>query len=114
MKNKKIICIIVANALLLVSCSDYDTYVNNNIRLLKINGIVINKFKEDVGCFGAIIVKECNKTDSLRKIFYCANPEELIWDNAQVGDSLFKPSGSLEATVTHNGHKTRFLFPTRY
>ena len=60
MKNIGLIITFVC-VLLVSGCgSGYDSYVNNNIRPLKLNGIVIKKYEEQTGCFGGIIVSGCS------------------------------------------------------
>ncbi|MEP6951810.1 MAG: hypothetical protein ABI863_21135 [Ginsengibacter sp.] len=90
-----------------------DTYVNKNIKPLVIKGIVLNKYKEETGCFGAIIIKQNNSMDTLRNIFYCAVKEEDIWSYILPNDSLYKEKGRLVAEVVRNGNRAEFTFPSR-
>ena len=92
--------------------SGYDTYVTENIKPLMINGIVVNKYEEETGCFGAIIIQQNNSIDTLRKIFICAPNEEKIWDYVLPKDSIYKQKGSLAVEVVRNGNKAKFTFPT--
>lgn len=106
-----IICIVS-----LSSCifgTGYNTYVNENIKPLNIKGIVLNKYKEETGCFGAIVIKQNNFIDTIRNIFFCAVKEEDIWSYVLPNDSLNKQKGSLVVEVFRNGYRVKFTFPTR-
>ena len=105
-----IICIVS-----LSSCifgTGYDTYVNENIKPLMIKGIVLKKYEEETGCFGAIIIKQNNSIDTLHNIFICAFNDEKIWDYVLPNDSVYKQKGSLVIEVVRNGNSAKFTFPT--
>jgi|SRR6185437_9445804 len=106
----------VIRILLLSSCifgTGYDTFVNKNIKPLMINGIVISKYEEQTGCFGAIVIDQGNSIDTLHNIFYCAFNDEKIWDYVLPNDSIYKKAGSLAVEVVRNGTIGKFTFPTR-
>ena len=115
--GKKIPLIVIITCIVLLdSCifgSGYDTYVNENIKPLSINAVVINKYEEGTGCFGAIVIKEGNSIDTLHNIFICAIKEEKIWNYVLPNDSLYKQKESLQIEVVRNGNRTKFTFSTR-
>jgi hypothetical protein len=78
-----------------------------------INGIVVKKYKEETGCFGAIVIKQNNYFDTLHNIFYCTVEEEKIWDYVMPNDTLYKQKGSLAIEVVRNSKRAKFTFPTR-
>ncbi|MEP6584932.1 MAG: hypothetical protein ABJA90_11735 [Ginsengibacter sp.] len=78
-----------------------------------INGVVVKKYEEQTGCFGAIIFRQDNSIDTLHNIFICAIKDEKIWHYVLPNDSLYKQKGSLEVEVVRNGNREKFTFPTR-
>ena len=106
-----VICIVSISSC--IFGTGYNTYVNENIKPLLIKGIVINKYDEETGCFGAIVIKQRNSIDTLHNVFICAFNDEKIWDYVLPNDSLYKQKGSLSIEVVRNGNITKFTFPTR-
>jgi hypothetical protein len=93
--------------------SGYDVYVNENIKPKNIKGRILAKYKEETGCFGAIIVEQNNTVDTLRKINYCTQPEHAVWNYILPDDSIYKMRGTLEVDIVRNGTGKKFTFPTR-
>ncbi len=116
MIRKLVLIIIVICIIFLSSCifgSGYNTYVNENIKPLIIKGVVVNKYQEHTGCFGAIIIRQDDSVDTLHNIFICTVKDERIWNYVLPNDSLYKKKESLEAEVVRNGIRVKFTFPTR-
>ncbi len=116
MENGRYLSIMVICLGLLSSCifgSGYDTYVNKNIKSLKIEGRVVKKYEEETGCFGAIIIKQNKFIDTLHNVFVCAVDDEKIWRYILPNDSLYKEKGSLVIEVVRNSIRKKFTFPTR-
>lgn len=78
-----------------------------------INGVVVNKYEEHTGCFGAIIIRQDDSIDTLHNIFFCTVKDEKIWSYVLPNDSLYKQKGNLEVEVVRNGNRVKFTFPTR-
>ena len=115
MKGKKFLLKTVICTLTLGSCifgSGYDTYVDKNIKPLKINGLVVEKYEEHTGCFGAIVIKQHDSMDTLHNIFFCTVKDEKIWSYVLPNDSIYKQAGSMKVTVVRNGNSVKFTFPT--
>jgi hypothetical protein len=93
--------------------SGYEAYVNENIKPLTLNAVVINKYEEKTGCFGAIIIKQDNHIDTLQNIFYCGPEQEKIWDYVVPSDSIYKEKDSLTVQIVRNGKAIAFIFPTK-
>jgi hypothetical protein len=93
--------------------SGYEKYVTNYIKPLSIRGVILNKYEEETGCFGAIVVKQENSIDTIRKIFTCTVKEEKVWDFVLPNDSIYKQPGALSVIVVRAGLKSKFTFPTR-
>ena len=91
----------------------YDDYVNDKIKPLAIQGKIMGKYKEETGCFGAIIFEQYNQVDTLHRIFYCTPQENKIWSYVLPNDSIYKSKGTLMVYIVRNGIKKEFIFPTR-
>jgi hypothetical protein len=91
---------------------DCESYLNDEIRPLIISGVVINKYKESPGCFGAIVLASKNKLDTLSGICYCvmSNTQDL-WKNVEVGDSLYKAASNLIVEVHRKDTIKKFEYP---
>jgi hypothetical protein len=91
----------------------YEDYVNSTIKPMQLRGIVLSKAQEETGCFGLIVVKQDQETDTLHRIYFCTTPNYGIWRYVQPGDSLFKEKGKLEIFVKRNDTTAKFIFPTK-
>jgi hypothetical protein len=81
------------------------------VRNLSIHGIVMDKYKLQTGCFGAIVVKHEGNYDSLKNFCYCVVEREKIWDYVLPKDSLSKEEGSLIVKVFRDGVEKEFDYP---
>jgi hypothetical protein len=82
-----------------------------NINPLTIDGIVINKQKAETGCFGIIILKHQNQTDTLKDICYCVPESQGLWKYIETGDSFYKASKSLIVEVYRQDSVKKFEYP---
>ena len=89
----------------------HKSYLNNNIKPVTIDGIVIKKQKADTGCFGIIILKHQNQIDTLRDICYCVPAQKGLWKYIEPGDSLYKAPKSLSVEVYRNDSVKKFDYP---
>jgi len=48
-----------------------DVTNKSSFKSLIINGIVISKYQENTGCFGAIVIKQNDVIDTIHNIFNC-------------------------------------------
>lgn len=78
-----------------------------------LKGIVVNKYEEETGCFGVIVIRQNNSIDTLHNIFYCVPDDEKIWDYILPKVSIYKQKGRLGVKIVRNGNKAKFTFPTR-
>lgn len=99
-------------AVLLNSCGfNCESYLDNDIKPLTISGIVVSKQKAETGCFGIIILKYQNQTDTLKDICYCVPEQQGLWKYLELGDSLYKPSKSLIVEVYRKDSVKKFDYP---
>lgn len=109
---KSILIILTVCSILISSCGfDCQSYLNENIKPLKINGIVVDKQKEKTGCFGIIIWQHQNKIDTLTSVCYCVTEEQGLWKYIIAGDSLYKPENSLTVEVYRKDTVKKFEYP---
>jgi hypothetical protein len=116
MKNNIFLLLILIIQINLCGCifgTGYGAYVDEKIKPLTIKGIIVGKYKEETGCFGAIIINQDNEIDTLKNIFICAFNDEKIWRYVLPNDSIYKQNGSLATEIVRNGKSTKFTFPTR-
>jgi len=79
---------------------------------MSIQGVVV--FKGDLPkpypCFGNIIVKSTNKSDTIETC-HCSVGGEL-WNSIMIGDSILKPLGSsqIEIHKTNTGEVKKFEY----
>ena len=88
-----------------------ESYLKTNIEPLVISGVVVSKQKAETGCFGIIILKNHNKTDTLKDICYCMPESQGLWKYVAPGDSIYKSSGSLVVEVFREKVTTKFDYP---
>ena len=86
-------------------------YFNSVIKPLQMHGIVVKKYKTPPGCFGGIVLKGSDKTDTLKDICYCVDSAQQIWNYVLPNDSLCKKGGSMVIDVYRNGVKKSFDYP---
>lgn len=108
---KKIAILSQCLSILLLACGpNCEKYLDNEISPLIFNGIVVIKKKSTTGCFGDINVKYNGKLDTLN-VCYCGFEKEQIWDYVEIGDSIYKPKGSITISVYRNHTKKDFTYP---
>ena len=104
--------LLIVGSILFDSCGfDCESYLNKNIKPVSIDGIVVNKQKAETGCFGIIILKRQNQTDTLKDICYCVPEQQGIWKYITAGDSLHKSGKSLIVEVYRNDSLRKFEYP---
>ena len=92
------------------SCFNCDIYLNTKIKPISIKGIVVSK--DEINCFGEIILKEGFYMDTLRDVCSCTPSNQRLWDYVLPNDSLNKKAGSLIVTVIRDGQPTKeFNYP---
>jgi len=79
---------------------------------LSVNGIVVNKIKEETGCFGAIVFQNNNKLDTLKSLCYCSIEEQNVWDYVLPKDSIVKLTNTLKNSIVRNGIRKDFIYPS--
>lgn len=88
------------------------SYLDNDIKPLTIDGIVVNKQKAEAGCFGKIILSNKNKIDTLSNLCYCVVSEKQeLWKYVEAGDSLYKAPQSLIVVVHRKDTVKKFDYP---
>jgi len=99
-------------AVLLNSCGfNCDSYLINSIKPLHIDGIVIKKKKTETGCFGIIVLKGQNRSDTLKDLCYCVPEKQGLWKYVAIGDSLHKSVKSLIVEVHRKDTVKNFDYP---
>jgi hypothetical protein len=82
------------------SCDDW---VDENFKLKKFDGIILNKVKT-TDCHGKFTFTSNDKIDSI-EICYCT-PFQDCWYKTSEGDSILKDIGSTKVKIKHNGEIT--------
>ena len=109
---KYILLLLIVFTTLFNSCVfNCKSYLNKNIKPLPIDGIVLNKQKAETGCFGIIILKHQNKTDTLKNICYCVPEQQGLWKYIEAADSLHKSEKSLIIEVYRKDTVKKFDYP---
>lgn len=109
---KYFLLLLIVFAALFNSCGfDCESYLDKNIKPLSIDGIVVNKQKAETSCFGIIILKHQNQTDTLKDICYCVPEQQGLWKYIEAGDSLYKASKSLVVEVHRKDTVKKFDYP---
>lgn len=105
--------ILLICAVLLNSCGfNCQSYLDNDIKPITINGIVVGKQKAETGCFGNIILSNKNKIDTLSNLCYCVMSEKQeLWKYIEAGDSLYKAQKSLIVEVYRKDTVKKFDYP---
>jgi hypothetical protein len=105
-------------ALVLCGCPSRESYNASlhKIKSLSIKGIVIYKgdLPKPYPCFGNIIIKTNNKTDTIETC-HCAAGNEL-WNYISVGDSIIKPldGNQIEVRKMKSDSNEIFEYPHCY
>jgi len=73
--------------------------------------MVVGKQKAETGCFGIIILKQQNQTDTLKDICYCVPEQQGLWKYIEAGDSLYKAPKSLIVEVYRKDTVKKFEYP---
>ncbi|MCF1714182.1 hypothetical protein L0U88_06040 [Flavihumibacter sp. RY-1] len=109
---KNILVLILLCFLQLTTCRfNCKSYLDKNIRPLIISGKLVGKQKENIGCFGLLVIRQDKKLDTLKNICYCVPENEALWKYVQLGDSVFKDSNSLTVNVYRNDSIATFDYP---
>ncbi len=113
MKSVNIRCSLSMIVFAFISSCGFDCskYLENQIKPLVINGVVIEKFKSQTGCFGSIIYKSEKNIDTLKSICYCVPGNEKIWDYVMSGDSIVKNYDQTFFKVVRKSQTIKFEFP---
>jgi len=82
------------------------------INSLSVKGIVISKFEEEIGCFGAIIFQNNNKFDTLKGLCYCVVEDQSVWKYVLPKDSIIKLPNTLTISIVRNGMRKNFVYPS--
>ncbi len=108
----KYMLILLISSIFLNSCVfNCASYLDNNIKPYALKGILISKQKAETGCFGILILKNQNKSDTLRNICYCVPASQGLWKYMEEGDSLYKAAESLNVEVYRKGAIKKFEYP---
>jgi hypothetical protein len=93
--------------------SSCESIIELDAKKITKKGIVIGKYKDQIGCHGSIVVRSDGQIiDSLIGLCYCVpRQSQEIWKYVEVGDSLVKKSGDLEITIYRNGNIKIFEYP---
>ena len=103
--------ILTSFTFLLVGCVfNCNTFLNEEVKPKKIQGIIINKAKSSTGCFGKIFISNSISIDTI-ELCYCVVDKEQIWEYLELNDSISKPVGSIKIRVFRNGVKNEFTYP---
>lgn len=108
---KYILLLVIVGALFNSCGFDCESYLDNSIKPLSIDGIVINKQKAETGCFGVIILRHQNQTDTLKDVCYCVPEQQGLWKYIAEGDSLHKSEKSLIIEVYRKDTVKKFEYP---
>jgi hypothetical protein len=90
------------------NCTDY---LNDEVKPRRLNGKVISKYKDEVGCFGTLVLQNDKLIDTVSDLCYCGPEIEDVWTYVTVGDSLQKSAGSLKVTIMRGSGKKSFDYP---
>ena len=74
------------------SCFNCDVYLNKKIKPISIKGVVVSK--NEINCFGEIVIRQENTIDTIKDICSCTPQNQRIWDHVISNDSLHKEAGS--------------------
>ena len=99
MHKKTALSILVCYCILFHSCFPCKSFLDDEIKPQVFSGRVIEKYKENTGCFGALTIQNSKGLQTLPSINYCTADSLNLWKDVQIGDSLYKPSGSITVTV---------------
>ena len=84
--------------------------MNKKIKPISIKGVVVSK--NEINCFGEIVIRQENTIDTLKDICSCTPQNQRLWDYVISNDSLHKEAGSLIVTVIRDGQPTKeFNYP---
>jgi hypothetical protein len=109
---KNILVLILLFSLQLTSCRfNCKSYLDKNIRPLIISGKLVDKQKENIGCFGFLVIRQDKNLDTLKNVCYCVSEKQALWKYVQLGDSVFKESNSLSVNVYRNDSIVKFDYP---
>lgn len=109
---KNFLIFIITFAFLFSGCFyDCKSFLNEDIKPVPIDGIVVGKDKSDIGCFGTIVWQQQSKLDTLKEVCYCVLQAEDLWKYIQAGDSLHKSKNSLAVQVYRKDTIQTFNFP---
>jgi hypothetical protein len=109
---KYLLFLLIVFAVLFNGCGfDCESYLDDDIKPLHIDGVVMDKQKAETGCFGIIIWEHQSKIDTLKDVCYCVTGEKGLWKYITKGDSLYKSEQSLVVEVYRSGTIKQFQYP---
>src|SRR5882757_3132186 len=102
---------LLLTAIAINSCEFGCSGIVAKAKKLTIKGIVIGKYKMSTGCFGAIVVSQENRFDTIENICYCVPERKKVYEYTLPGDSIYKQAGSLDLTIIRRDSIRKFDYP---
>lgn len=85
------------------------------LKSVTFRGIVIEKYKEGTGCYGAIVIRQNKQVDTLKNQCYCGSAKSDVWDFVILNDSIYKEKGSSTVNVIRKRNIKKFdYYPICY